>query len=135
MQLEDGGLKEEEKANAIEQYGRRQNLEIAGIRLKHGENTNNIVAEVAKIVDVDLAPDKISTSHRLSAKPKTSGNNDNKPTAQPPIIVRFVSRGIRNNIYGKRQLLRKTDWTEFSVNGSQNIYINENLTRMSSSYP
>ena len=129
MQLEDHGLKEEEKVDAIEQYGRRQNLEIAGIPLKDGENTNKIVAEVAKMVDVDLAPDQISTSHRLPAKPKTSGNNDNKPTAPPPIIVRFVSREIRNRIYGNRQLLRKTDLTKISVNGSQNIYINENLTR------
>ena len=33
MQLEDRGLKEEEKVDAIEQYGRRQTLDIAEIPL------------------------------------------------------------------------------------------------------
>ena len=82
MQLEDSELKQDEKVDAIEQYGRCQNFKIVGIPLKVGENTNKIVAEVAKIVDVDLACGQISTSHRLFGKLKTSGNSDNKPTDQ-----------------------------------------------------
>ena len=52
MDLEDRGIKEEEKVDAIKQYGRMQNLEILGIPEKPDENTNQFVTEVAKLVDV-----------------------------------------------------------------------------------
>ena len=42
MLLEDRGLKEEEEVNATEQYGRRQNQEIAGIPLKDGEKPKRL---------------------------------------------------------------------------------------------
>ena len=129
LELEDRGTKEEEKVDAIEQYGRRQNLEIAGIPVKPGENTNEIVTEVAKLANVDITADQISTSHRLP--PKRSGNTiGNKPTPPPSIIVRFINRDVRNKIYSNRQLLRKIDVTKFSVDGTNNIYLNENLTRI-----
>ena len=44
--------KEKEKVDALEQYGRRQNLEIVGVPLKEGENTNEIAIEVAKMLNV-----------------------------------------------------------------------------------
>ena len=70
MQLEDRGLKEEEKMDAIEQYGRRQNLEIAGIPLNDSKNTNKIVADVAEIVNVDLAPIKFRPPIDFPLNPK-----------------------------------------------------------------
>ena len=66
--LESGGKTEEEKVNVLEQYGRRQNLEISGIPEKEGENTNKLVIEVAKLANVELSPKQISISHRLPPK-------------------------------------------------------------------
>ena len=128
LDLENRSVKEEEKVDAIEQYGRRQNLEIAGIPIKPGENTNKIVIEVAKLVNVEITPDQIFTLHRLSAK-RTHNTIGNKPASPPSIIVRFVNRDVRNKIYESRQLLRKADFTKFSIDGTKNIYLNENLTR------
>ena len=79
--------KEKEKVDALEQYGRRQNLEIGGVPLKEGENTNEIAIEVAKMLNVSLTPDQISTFHRLQTRPKPTNS---EPAASPPIIVRFL---------------------------------------------
>ena len=124
MELTDKGLQDTEKIDAVEQYGRRLNLEIVGVPME-GEDTNKIVIEVAKLLQVELTSDQISTSHRLPTKRKQSSNEQHP---SPPIIVRFISRDIRNGIYGLRKLTRNVDFESFSVEGTQRIFINENLT-------
>ena len=47
-------IKDSIKVDELEQYGRRQNLEIVGVPEKEDENTNAIVLEVAKMLDVDI---------------------------------------------------------------------------------
>ena len=132
MKLEARGDKEEEKVNATEQCGQMLNLEISGIPIKDGENTNQIVEEVAKLVNVELSADEISTSPRLAAKSKRTAGTENgneTETPQPPsIIVHFLSRDVRNQIYRHRQLLSNADPKNFSVEGTSKFIINENLT-------
>ena len=67
--------KGEGKMDENEQYDRRQNLEIAGIPSKTGENTNKIVQEVAKLMNVNLTEDLISTSHRLPVSQRPNRDN------------------------------------------------------------
>ena len=55
-------VKEIEKVDALEQYGRRQNLEIVGVPVKDNKNTNVIVLEVARLMNVKVEPHYISTS-------------------------------------------------------------------------
>ena len=131
--LEVRGANDEGKLDDIEQYGRRQNLEIVGIPTKPGENTNKIVQEVAKLMKINLSEDQISTSHRLPA-PQRPKNNDTssgsrKILASPPIIARFLSRDVRNSLYANRKLLRDANLKEFFVDGTTQIFVNENLTR------
>ena len=45
--------KEFDKIDALEQYGRRQNLEIVGIPETQGEDTNKLVIEVAKMLNIE----------------------------------------------------------------------------------
>ena len=137
------GKTEEEKVDVLEQYGRRQNLEISGIPEKEGENTNKLVIEVAKLANVintimmllanvELSPNQISISHRLPPKIRhllsrnTSSAQDAKFSNSPPksssIIVRFVSRDIRNQIFSNRNLLRNADLKNFSVWYGQYFY-------------
>ena len=47
-------FKDSIKVDEIEQYGKRQNLEIIGVPEKEDENTNAIVLEVAKMLDMDI---------------------------------------------------------------------------------
>ena len=67
--LEVHGTNNSKKVDALEQYGRKLNLEIAGVPVEDGENTNDIVAEVAKLANVEITKDQVSTSQCL-AKPK-----------------------------------------------------------------
>jgi len=95
--------------------------------MKNGECTNDIVKEVVKLVKVDLSSDQISTFHCLPAKPKR--NVDFNTELATPIIVRFLSRDVRNKLYANRKQLLGAETKAFFVNGTNNIYFNENLTR------
>ena len=117
-------IKDSIKVDELEQYGRRQNLEIVGVPEKENENTNAIVLEVAKMLDVDIMSSHISTSHRLPKKKASSRNN----SGSSPIIVRFTSRDIKNQIYANRKMARFVDLKNFSVSDTKNIFVNENLT-------
>ena len=117
-------IKDSIKVDELEQYGRRQNLEIVGVPEKEDENTNAIVLEVAKMLDVDIMSSHISTSHRLPKKKASSRNNSGSSS----IIVRFTSRDIRNQIYANRKKARFVDLKNFSVSDTKNIFVNENLT-------
>ena len=131
--LEVLGTNESKKVDALEQYGRRLNLEIAGVPVKGNENTNNIVVEVAKLANVEITKDQISTSRRLAAKPKRNAI-DQAARFLPPIIVRFISRDIRNHLYANRQNLRNANSKHFSTDGTNHFYINENPTRYRKNY-
>jgi len=70
IELVEKGAKETEKIDSVEHYCRHQNLEIVGIPEKVGEDSTKIVIEVAKLLQVEIGPKQISTSHRLSHKRK-----------------------------------------------------------------
>ena len=125
-------VKEGEKVESSEQYDRKLNLEITGVPVKDEES--DIVVEIAKLANVDLSRDQISTSQRLPVKPKQPSNNENVSPALPPIIVRFISRNVRNTLYVNRQNLRQADFKTFSVEGTSSVCVNKNLTRYRKSY-
>ena len=126
--LEVHGTNESKKVDALEQYGRRLDLEIAGVPVKDNENTNHIVVEVAKLANVEITKDQISTFHRLVAKPKRNAI-DQAARSPPPITVRFICRDIRNRLYANRQNLRNANLKHFATDGTNHFYINENLIR------
>ena len=99
-------IENEEQLARLEQYGRRENLELHGIPVKENENTNEVVKEIAKSLDVNLEDHVISTSHRLfDHKPRNErepGQANDKRNRYPPIIVRFLNRDKRNELYSKR---------------------------------
>ena len=100
--------KEAEKVDALEQYGRRQNLEIIGVPVTEKENTAEIVMKVAKALDVPISRSDISTAHRLATKPSRNENQLPQPLA---IIARFVNRTIRNTVIYAADLKKLTRLT------------------------
>ena len=78
--FENKQIKNTEKLDAVEQYSRRQNLEIKGVPIVYGKDTNKIVVEVARSLNVDISTDDISTSHRLFVSKKRE-----KTITQPPL--------------------------------------------------
>ena len=111
----------------LEQYGRRDNLEIHGIPEMNNESTNEIVKSVAKALNVDLDEIQISTSHRL-AQPKRDRQQQSKSYQSPPIIVRFSDRDKRNEIFRKKKMLRSNPSVNLTF-GYVYVNITENLTK------
>ena len=103
----------------LEQYGRRENLEIHGVPVKPNESTNQVVKTLAKHLNVHLDESHISTSHRLAMKP-----DGKRP---PPIIVRFSNRDKKNEIFGKRKMLHSNSMISSNFE-SDKVSIQENLT-------
>ena len=72
----------QEAINSLEQYGRRECLEIKGLAWSQHDNTDKVVVDTAKKLNVNIKKDDISVYHRLS--------KCNKDNPRPTIIARFV---------------------------------------------
>ncbi len=110
----------------LKQYGRREMLEIGGIPRNNGENCEEIVIELAKKLNVNLASSEIEACHWISPKENAS------------IIAKFQSRKTREALLSKeaKSLNRKLKISDLGYqmaggSGSDNngkIFINESLT-------
>ena len=107
----------ENEINHLEQYGRWDMLTLKGIPKQAGESTDDVIINVANMLEVDLSVRDIDISHR------TSNNTD------AGIIIKFNSRRKRNEIYGKRKNLKNKTVKELGFNSDNKIYINESLTQ------
>ena len=105
----------------LEQYSRKFNLEIYGIPEQEREDTEEIVLNLAKRLNVNLEPEDIDIAHRMK-----KGN-----TRPRPIIVRFTNYYSRNRLYKNRKKLRRANFEDL-IEGAHKIYINENLTALRS---
>ena len=101
-------------------------MEIAGVPQQPNENTNSIVIKAAKLLNAVVPPDYISTSHRLPEKPNHSTEDFVCP---PSNIDRFTNHDIRNKMFPNRKFIRNLDLKQFSVPGTEKMFINEYLTQ------
>lgn len=114
--LKDIATKATKAVNDLEQYGRRNMLDIRGIPRSKGENTDQIVIDVGKQMDVDLKLKDIEISHRTS----------NNPDA--PIIVKFMSRRKRDTFFKNRFNLKGRTTEDIGYGNKNKIFVNESLT-------
>ncbi|KAH9374366.1 hypothetical protein HPB48_017193 [Haemaphysalis longicornis] len=85
------------QVNDLEQYDRRQNLEVHGIPHKRDECLLEIINDLARDLSLPLLTEQeIDGIHRLQSK----------PGHVPPILVRFVSRRTKENWQDKRKELQ-----------------------------
>ena len=101
--------------DALAQYTRSENFKILGVQYKKGENTNEIVKDIAKYAGVTLTDQDISVSHRLMSIEKmdkeiTPANRDKKI---PAIIVRVDKRDVKTKmLQAKKNLALNPDCPE-----------------------
>ena len=92
--------KVKETCNDLEQYSRRECVEIHGIPPTQDdestEDTNEIVCKIGELIGFEIESQDISVSHRLPTK----GN------WAPAIIAKFVRRETKEDFYGNRKKLR-----------------------------
>ena len=101
----------------LEQYGRRENLELHGIPPSQNENTNEIVKRMASLLNVKIDNSQISISNRL----QVPVSKRQESSAHPLIIVRFSIRDKRNELFVKRRMLKNNPTNFSSAFGFQYI--------------
>ena len=69
----------------LDQLGKRENVRIRGIPSEDGEDTSQLVINLAKECGVEMAKNDISSSHRLQVENNTAA----------PILVRLVRKEKR----------------------------------------
>ena len=105
----------EGRADAAEQYSRRNSLRVAGIPEETNEDTDKIILGLASTLNVDMEIADIDRSHRVG-RPGAGKQRD--------IIVKFVSYRMRRKLYGVR--------VQTKSKGLKGVFINEDLTRIRS---
>ena len=91
-----------QELNNTQQYSRRDCLELKGVPIQRNE-TNDVVKCVGNLIGVEIKDKDISISHRLAAKQNSQSGG---PMGDPPIIVKFVGRDVRDQFYTVRKYLR-----------------------------
>ena len=115
-------------ANDVEQHGRRNNIRIRGLKLRHDEDCQTAVAAFfnAKL-QINITHEDIDAAHKLPTKPDNGADSAQSSSASssqrttPTIIVRFKKRDVRDSVLRKRRLLKNS-----------NISIVEDLTTLNS---
>ena len=104
------------KNDEFEQYTRRYSLRISCIPETEGENPDDVVLNVSKIMNVDIALSDIDRAHRVG-KRSTSKDRDRQ------LIVRFTSYRARRSFYKGRLGLKHAPKKD------RGIYVNADLTK------
>ena len=109
----------------LEQYTRKNLLEIHGIPESACVSTEEVVLKLAEAIDVTICQDDIEISHRIHRK------------GIKPIIVKFPSHKVKSNLYKARAKLKNVRVSDLFPNfstatcfESEQIYLNENLTSL-----
>ena len=111
--LENKILTLESEHNSLEQYGRRNNIEITGIPDSvPDQNLEEKVVDILNEITVNVSAKDIEACHRVGVS-----KNSSKKT-----IVRFINRKHAKKALLSRKNLRKSSSPNCSV------FINENLT-------
>ena len=107
----------------LEQYTRKQSLEIHGIPESVYSSTEEAVIKVAEALDVEIGPEDIDISHKLHSQ------------GEKPIIVKFTSHKAKSRLYKRRTGLKNIKLSDLFPTASsaarvegKKIFINENLT-------
>ena len=101
------------KRNQLEQYGRKEMLEISGILLAQVENCTEIVYNLCQITSTDVKKCRIEVSHR----PK---NGD--------IVVKFKDRPSRDDLFANKYNVKEKTTKDLGFINDNSIFINESLS-------
>ena len=104
-----------------DQYSMRDSVRITGVPFKRDEDTNSLVMRIAQRLEVAIAPQDISVSHR------TGRRVEGQPRA---IICRFTRRDIKYRLLNNKKLARRI--RNDDEGNPVRIFIDEKLTPMRS---
>ena len=107
----------------LEQYTRKNSLEIHGVPESAYTETEDVVLKIAEALDVSVEPKDIEICHKLNRK------------FNKPIIVKFISHKVKTNLHRARAKLKNVRVSNIFPHCSSStlvqadrIFLNENLT-------
>ncbi|XP_006824953.1 uncharacterized protein LOC102804999 [Saccoglossus kowalevskii] len=119
----------EKELQQLEQFTRRNHLEIHGVPQPYfTENTDDVVVELVSAVGINISTCDIDISYRLS--PAGTRQPQQQQQLPQPIIVKFVTQSLRDEIYNSRKEIQtKSAEKSTALNGArERVHIEENLT-------
>ena len=111
------------RLNELEQYSRRMCLNVSGIPEASNESTDQLVADIAKMAGVAIAPGDIDRTHRIGMK---------RQGQHRTIIARITTFAKRQELYDARKKLRTPKafpGSTVTAATAQGAFISDNLTR------
>ena len=111
----------------MQQYSRRDCLEITGVPVLPDDNPKQLVKEIGSLIGVEIDDSHIGAAHRLPDTKKVKHR----------MIVKFVYRDVREQVYKKRRNLSGKNTshlpsvqatTDHTAANNSKIHINESLT-------
>ena len=113
----------ENSQDELEQYTRKNSLEIVGVPETAYPSTEELVIRVGEILNVEIKPEDIEISHKLKRKYTNA------------VIVKFLSHKVKTKLYKQRTKLKNVKVSDLfpsfanaTRDTGQRIFINENLT-------
>ena len=114
------------KVNQMDNFLRRQNVEIQGVPVTENEDLEKIVTNVLKIVDPRLERKELVSFRRM----KPTGMAEDRKKAFNPILVKFRSFEQKVKIMKEKKKLANANFNSIGQN-VERVFINENLTPFS----
>ena len=112
--LVDRVVKAERSIYNLEQYSRRDSIEIAGIPVEvEDDEIEPAVINLLSNIDVIVSNDEIQACHRLKKKER--------------VICKFINRKFAEGAKMNSKKLKIIDKDKLSFNAKGNLYINESL--------
>ena len=112
-----------ELQDRLEQYTRKNSLEIHGIPESAYSTTEEVVMKLAEALEVSITPQDVEISHKL------------KRRGIKPIIVKFANHKVKSNIYRSRTKLKNIKVSNLfpsadaaTLAAGNRIFLHENLT-------
>jgi hypothetical protein len=98
-----------ERTDELEQYQRRDNIRIFGVKEAAAENTDELVTQICRDkLGVEVSTDSISRSHRVGKRQEPGADGRER---HRPIIVRFTSYRVRRSVFEAKKRLKGTGIT------------------------
>ena len=122
---------QKESMNELQQYVRRECLEMCGNSRRSGWEPSDIVIKVGDLMGINIESNDISISHRLSVTPSyTNAVKRGRGTGVSKITAKFVRRDIRDKFYKSRKYLKDKSTRDLGMarHPDNRIYISESLS-------
>lgn len=109
-----------ERLRNLEQYSRKNNVEVSGVPATRGESVKDLVMDVGAAIGVVMQESDVASAHRVPTY---------KKDREPSLIIQFNSRSKREEWLSKYRAKKQLTAMEINKNfPSRRVFINSHLS-------